>query len=82
MILVVNRGTAQAENLKRLIEFMDSPAVITATPSDWRNAVGDNDLDALFVGADLSESDINELLDGVERMNPNIQIVMMQGETK
>ena len=80
MILVVNHGAAQANNLKQLIEFMDTPEVVTASLCDWRTTLGDETLEALFVGSDLSESDIGTLLDEVGTLNPNTPIVLMQGE--
>ncbi len=81
MILVVNHGREQARSLKQLIEFMDTPEVLTSTPSEWRDCLGDDPLEALFVGADLSESDVKQLLIDVGRINPDVPIVMMQGET-
>ncbi|MEM1175982.1 MAG: hypothetical protein AAGA33_09245 [Pseudomonadota bacterium] len=80
MILVVNHGQDQARSLKQLIEFMDTPEVLTATPEAWRDCLGDDPLEALFVGADLSESDVKQLLIDVGRINPDVPIVMMQGE--
>ncbi len=81
MILVINHGQEQARSLKQLIEFMDTPDVLTSTPAEWRDRLGDDPLDALFVGADLSESDVKQLLVDVGRLNPDVPIVMMQGES-
>ncbi len=80
LILVVNKADAQAENLKSLIEFMDSPEVLTAGPGDWRERLGENTLEALFVGADLSPTDIEALLSDVGSIDPNVPIVMLSGE--
>ena len=77
LILVVNREAAEAEHLKELIEFMDSPAVETATPRRWRQQLGDHRLEALFVGPDLSDSEIGSLLDDVSRLDPNVPIVLV-----
>ena len=77
MILVVNSGAEQAANLKSLIEFMDTPEVLTANPGDWRERVGDQPIEALFVGADLSATDIDELLNDIGSIDPNIPIVML-----
>ncbi len=83
MILVVNAGQEQAANLKSLIEFMDSPEVLTANPGDWRERVGNQSIDALFVGADLEPSDIDELLSDIGAIDPNIPIVMLKsGDTE
>lgn len=78
MILVVNAGQEQAANLKSLIEFMDSPEVLTANPGDWRERVGDQPIEALFVGADLEPSDVDELLTDIGTIDPNIPIVMLR----
>jgi len=77
VILVVNRAAAEADNLKQLIEFMDSPAVETATPGRWRQCLGEHRLEALFVGPDLSDREINDLLDGVASLDPNVPIVLV-----
>lgn len=80
MIMVINRAASDAENLKQLIEFMDSPEVRTSTPGKWRKAVGDTRLEAVFVGADLSDNDIRHVVDDVGDLDPNIPIVMLQEE--
>ena len=80
LILVVNRAAAEAEHIKQLIEFMDSPAVETATPSRWRECLGEHRLEALFVGPDLDDRDLNTLLDGVRDLDPNVPIVLV-GDT-
>lgn len=77
MILVVNSGAEQAQNLKSLIEFMDTPEVMTAQPGEWRERVGDRTIDALFVGADLAPSVVDELLSDIGAIDPNIPIVML-----
>ncbi|MBT8100715.1 MAG: hypothetical protein KJO82_13240 [Gammaproteobacteria bacterium] len=77
LILVVNHEPDEALNLKSLIEFMDSPAVSVATPADWQQRLGGKRLEALFVGADLTESEVDELLAGIRDLDPNVPIVMM-----
>jgi hypothetical protein len=77
MILVVSSIAADAENLRGLIEFMDTPNVKTALPGDWRTILGDARLAALFVGQDLSTDEVDSLLGEVVRMDPNVPIVML-----
>ncbi len=81
-IVVVNRAQKEAENLKELIQFMDAPEVCTATPTDWRETVGDRRLDAIFVGADLSDSEVHELLGDVADSDPNVPIVVLNEESE
>ena len=78
MIVVVNRAQKEANNLKELIEFMDAPEVCTATPTDWRATVGDRRLDAIFVGADLTDREVRTLLGDVEESDPNVPIVLLK----
>ena len=80
LIVVINRSAADAENLKELIEFMDAPEVQTATPSEWRHAVGTSRLDAVFVGPDLTDGEIRTVVGEVGEMDPNIPIVMLHEE--
>ncbi len=77
LILVVNRAATEAEHIKALIEFMDTPSVETATPNHWRDQLGDHRLEALFVGPDLSDKDISTLMDDVGRLDPNVPIVLV-----
>jgi len=76
-ILVVNRVELAAENLKELIEFMDSPNVVTATPAEWQQRLGDSRLEAVFVGPDLSDRDIRALVKDIGALDPNVPIVML-----
>jgi len=80
VILVINRAQADADNLKDLIEFMDTPNVRTALPGEWRQELGDRRLEAMFVGPDLSADEIDTLLIDVGEFDPNVPIVMMQSE--
>jgi len=81
VILVINRAQADADNLKELIEFMDTPNVHTASPDEWRQELGDRRLEALFIGPDLSTDEIDALLVDVGKFDPNVPIVMMQAES-
>ncbi len=76
-ILVVNRAAAEAEHIKQLIEFMDSPVVETATPSRWREQLGAHRLEGLFVGPDLDDGEVSRLLDDVGHLDPNVPIVLV-----
>ena len=75
--MVINRAASAAENLKELIEFMDAPLVCTAAPHEWRQRLGDHRLEALFVGPDLSDADVNEIMSGLAQFDPNVPIIMM-----
>lgn len=77
MILVVNHGIPAARNLKELIEFMDTPNVRIAAPDDWRSKLGEHRLEALFVGPDVSDQEVDRLLGDIGEMDPNVPIVMM-----
>ena len=82
VILVINHAAAEADNLKSLIEFLDAPSVHTAAPGDWREALGDRRLEAVFVGPDVSSAEIDQLLGELGRFDPNVSIVMTSaGET-
>lgn len=80
VILVVNHLQAEAENLKELIEFMDRPHVCTATPEAWREVLGDLRLDAVFVGPDVSDDEIDGLLTDIGEFDANVPIVLLQPE--
>ena len=77
-ILVVDQDPSVAENVKELIEFMDAPCVITALPDDWKKRLGDRRLEALFVGPDVSDDEVNHLMDDLSQLDPNVPVIMMQ----
>lgn len=77
VILVVNRSESAARNLKDLIEFMDTPPVLVAAPQDWQKRLGEQRLDALFVGPDINEIEVDRLLTEIGELDPNIPIIMM-----
>ena len=77
MIMVVNRIGTAADNLKELIEFMDAPHVCTATPKKWQEQVGDNRLEAVFIGPDLSDRDIRGVVTEIGELDPNIPVVVL-----
>jgi len=82
VIVVVNRPGAAANNLKELIEFMDAPNVCTATPSGWQQQLGGSRLEAVFIGPDLSDSDVRTLVDDIGKFDPNVPIVMITEENR
>ncbi len=77
-ILVIDADAAKADNVRELIEFMDMPSVITAIPADWRERLGERRLEAMFVGPELTDSEVAGLVSQLEEMDPNVPIVMMQ----
>ncbi len=80
--MVVNAGTAAADNLKELIEFMDAPEVRVATPSQWRAVAEEGRIEAVFVGPDLDEDEVRRLLVGIGDLDPSIPIVMLDTEAQ
>lgn len=80
VIMVVNHTASAADNLKELIEFMDAPNVCTATPKGWQKKVGNSRLEAVFIGPDLDDKDVRALVDDIGELDPNIPIVMIEGE--
>ena len=80
LIIVVDSVAERARKLKAQIEFMDAPAVCTATPATWQAKLGDRRLAAIFLSGDLPEGDRDGLLDDVGRLDPNVPIVMVEGD--
>lgn len=76
-ILVVNHGDSAARNLKELLEFMDTPRVQVANPDNWRESLGERRLQAVFIGPDLVDAEIDTLLAAVGEMDPNVSIVLL-----
>jgi len=79
IILVINRGESAARNLKDLIEFMDTPHVQIAAPEEWQTKLGERRLEALFVGPDMTDKELDRLLNDIGEFDPNVPIVMLSG---
>ena len=77
MIVLVNDAESTARHLKELIEFMDAPSVRTATPQNWLDLAADQRLEAIFVGPELSQPDVDAVIEGVGKLDPNIPIVLL-----
>ena len=77
-ILIVDDDESVAQNLKELIEFMDTPNVITAAPQDWRQRVGRCRLEAMFVGAAVSDDDLGNLLIDLKKFDPDVPVVVLE----
>lgn len=80
VILVINHRQAEAENIKELIEFLDTPQVMVAAPEDWRAKLGDERLEAVFVGPDLADDEVDALIVDIGKFDANVPIVMLQGK--
>ena len=78
-IIVVDRDAGLAERVKGLVEFMDSHCVLTARPDDWQSRLGPRRLEAMFVGPGLSDEVVGGLLADLERFDPGVAVVMIQG---
>lgn len=79
-IMIIDRDPALALHVKELIEFMDTPSVVTSVPGEWRQCLGERRLEALFVGPDLSDTDVSSLLADLADVDPNVPVVMIHGE--
>lgn len=76
-ILIVDSDPVLANRVKELIEFMDSPSVVTAEPGEWRQRLGARRLEALFVGPDLDSDDVSILLTDLQSVDPNVPVIML-----
>ncbi len=80
LIVVVDSSYDRANDLKDLIEFLDAPAVCIATPGNWKSRIGDNPLAAVFLNECIPQTDIAALIENVGKLDPNIPIVLVDGE--
>jgi len=80
LIIVIDPSPDRARNLKELIEFMDAPEVCTASPTDWRLHIGEHRLAAIFVSEAMPPQQMTALLDDVGKLDPNVPIVLVDGD--
>ena len=81
VIMVLDDSSDRSRNLKSLIEFMDAPSVRTANPASWDSGLNDDPLAAVFIPRDLAEDRLRALLEDIGRRDPNIPIVLFDGES-
>lgn len=79
-IMIIDTDPVLSSHVKELIEFMDTPSVVAAVPDNWQQQLGDRRLEALFVGPDLSSNDVSRLLADLANVDPNVPVVMIQGD--
>ncbi len=77
-IMVIDHDLTVSKHVKELLEFMDSPCVVTAMPDDWKERLGERRLEAMFVGPELEDDTVDELLTELETVDPNVPVVVMQ----
>ena len=80
LIMVIDGSARRAQCIKELIEFMDAPAVRTATPQDWRSRMGKDRLAAVFLSKEIPEPEMTRLIGEVERIDPNVPLVLVNGD--
>lgn len=81
LILVLNNeesAVTEAEELRGLIEFMDTPLVQSASLVDWQAKLEGRRLEAIFVAADMDQTDTEMFFQAVKNFDPNIPIVMLR----
>lgn len=77
-IMVIDHDLTVSKHVKELLEFMDSPCVVTAMPEDWKERLGERRLEAMFVGPELGDDAVDGLLNELETIDPNVPVVVMQ----
>lgn len=79
-IIVIHAQPDKARDLKELIEFMDAPHVLVASPADWRERLTSARLAAVFVSRQLGEADVRDLIGSIGEFDRNVPIVLINGE--
>lgn len=77
-ILILGEDPLMSDHVKELVEFMDTPHVITAMPADWKARLGDSRLEAMFVNPELSSETVCDVLRELSEFDPNVSIVMLE----
>ena len=77
MMMLISEGETIAQEIKKLIEFMDAPSVCAATPSDWQERIGGARLEAVFVCPDLGDAEARAVIEAIGERDPNIPIVIV-----
>lgn len=75
VILVIDTDADRADYLKSLIEFLDAPAVRIAGVDDWQTQVGDDHLDAIFIGAGIDDPAMQRILTDIGEFAPDLAVV-------
>ena len=81
VIVVIDDSEDHSDKLKELLEFMDARNVCTASPKDWQVQIGEHRLAAVFVCDRLDEDSVAAVIDNVGKMDPNVPVVLVSGES-
>ena len=76
LIVVVHESVDESRQIKELIEFMDAPQVLAATPENWRQQMGDRRLAAVLVSAGLPKVEQGRIFDGVAAIDCNVPLIV------
>lgn len=80
VIIIIDRDSARASELKNQIVFMDETNVLVAQPDDWRECCDSELIRAVFVGPDMSEDEVRDLVGEIGAINQQAPIVLLGDE--
>jgi len=75
-ILIVDDDAAAAWSLKDLVEFMDAPAALVASPDEWRDRAEGFRLAAVFLAGTLDRDTQARIVEGLAAIDRNVPVVV------
>ena len=79
VILIIDAHTEGAAELKELLEFMVLPEVRIAAPDRWKNEIGDNPIDVIFLAGASGRGENDVTLRELREHLPDVPIVLLGG---
>lgn len=77
LIVVVDRSPVEARTSRQAIEFLELSEIKCATLNNWIQIVGESPLDAVLIGAGLTDDEVAGLVEDVEALDPRVPIVRL-----
>ena len=76
-VLVIDSDASRAQCIKEILQFIDYPTTVIATPDDWRDRVKAAETIGTTLIADIPDEQLQELLPAIRQWAPAMPVVLL-----
>ena len=76
-VLVIDSDASRAQCIKEILQFIDYPTTVIATPDDWRDRVKATETIGTTLIADIPDEQLQELLPAIRQWAPAMPVVLL-----
>jgi len=81
LIFVFAESADVAQDMRNLLEFMDTHRVEIANPDNWQDQLDGRALSAVFLAPDVADETREVLIDEIGRLDASISVVVVNSPT-